>query len=184
MEEVEAEERERGISTTGFTTLSWATFIKIMERAFGGSTTLELGLILKVMMKFERVVEVGFLYKFVDPKIFKKVRLRVLFDAADVWYEVVLGGWKDGRGQRSGDGARLIPSLRTCHLRAIRNPGVSRRTGTAPGGGPAPAGIVGRPDLTTSRGRDLRPAPGPGPGAGALCEAAGRPRVRGGGRKP
>ncbi|KAJ1165874.1 hypothetical protein NDU88_006291 [Pleurodeles waltl] len=47
----------------------------------------------------------------------------------------VLKNWNAeiGRGQRSGDGARLIPSLRrgrhklatkTCHLRAIRNPGV------------------------------------------------------------
>ncbi|KAJ1129128.1 hypothetical protein NDU88_007499 [Pleurodeles waltl] len=73
-----------------------------------------------------------------------------------------------GRGQQSGDGARLIPSLRrgrhksevnACHLRAIRCPGVGEGLGAGPGSSRAPAVIAKCLDPAVGSGRGWRPAP-------------------------
>ncbi|KAJ1188859.1 hypothetical protein NDU88_005616 [Pleurodeles waltl] len=67
-----------------------------------------MGLILEVMMKFEKVVEEAFLYKFGDPNFFKKVRLRVLFDAANVWYKVPTSPFEVLFNPRAADRCRSV----------------------------------------------------------------------------
>ncbi|KAJ1126836.1 hypothetical protein NDU88_005242 [Pleurodeles waltl] len=88
MEEAEAKEREGGLALPDLQYYAWATFIKNMRGVLGESTICDLGQILNVMMEFEKVTEVGFLYTFGDAKFFRKVRFKLMQDLAKMWYAV------------------------------------------------------------------------------------------------
>ncbi|KAJ1182089.1 hypothetical protein NDU88_007284 [Pleurodeles waltl] len=87
MEKAQEKEIKGGLAAPNKQYYAWAYLLKNVRQSFVACHRSELGRVLTVMMEGQEVQR-RFLYKFGDPKFFKKIQFKILYDWAVLWYEL------------------------------------------------------------------------------------------------